>query len=1089
MRFLPLFAFLLLVKTVVAAPLSAFEGTLSQTQNGVTTRAKLAWQPPDTLTIETLPDAATGTPAQTTVARGDQTVFFSPATKRARRYNFNIAKNWWRGANLTSGGPANFLFAGTSFPIPSEEGRFLRRDSVVFGGGGKDAYYAAVKTPARRFAAQIVVSPSSRIEKNVSGATISQSQITLDGAGLPRTATLSSAGETAVFTYDLKTTTTPLIVPEIAASILEDDELKAPSVYGANDASALFNRGAALAQNEDYIGAKAAFEAAARLAPEASAPPSALFDLALARRNPQSAQNALANLEKIGLGAGEIEVRRAQLSLLRYDNAGALAAFKAASLAAPQNLSLRLAQAEVARGMGDFDAARALYSGILSEKTSQFNAQAIAAQNLALFATFEEIPALLAALPGQTDAQKLARALLQLRVAQDTGVLDFSRPEFRVALALGFERAAHDDDAQEIWQALEAPTPDKFVNNEAFKAFEIRRNRASDAIKNRARAHLMTLFARHGDVSNSISQWRAWNASLELQPEKERARDAFFGAWQKAFRSDALTGALANRASATGATDDDLRLFLSYQELYGSAEDVTAAIETGATRFPKVAFWKGKRAENLVATANQVHGNQAATARREQLYDQALALLDSAIETAPDQPFFRYQKALAATQRATKTGAIIDASIATRNRARAQKETEHLLADFPGDPDALVSAALQNLSLESDAGAREAIRLANLALDSAPGDGNRHTLIWAAHQALSSAYRRLDQPDLAAAQWEILLLGARDAGEQSTLASGYFALIDSAGEANPNGAAQSAARLLSQLSTENWGYSASRALLESVASRMATSPRAGAISAALFASPEEGAALAAATLASRRIEVARRALEVPEAPPAADANLERATRDLGIALDKLRPVAQSPNRILAARAAAFLAENAGLEGADHLALLQSALEVEPRDAALRFALIGALDAPAAQKELAIAAKMLDFEPETRRQLSTAARRAGDLPGANQIAEEALAFTARAPEYGGGEFQRVAFASGKAAFAAGQISRALEIYNGLSLPQWNDIDRAAALLALSRNYKEAGRDVDANPINLKIPALGLSQSEIETAIGFVDEVEN
>ena len=271
-------------------------------------------------------------------------------------------------------------------------------------------------------------------------------------------------------------------------------------------------------------------------------------------------------------------------------------------------------------------------------------------------------------------------------------------------------------------------------------------------------------------------------------------------------------------------------------------------------------------------------------------------------------------------------------------------------------------------------------------------------------------------------------------------------------------------------------------------SRMARSPRAGAIAAALAATPGEGASLARATLSLRRVEAARRALEVPDAPPAADADLERSTRDLRASLEALRAFAQSPNRPLAARAAAFVAENAPLTGAERLELLQSALEKEPRDAALRFALIGALSGAPEQKEREIAAKLLDFDLETRRNLAVSTRRAGDLAGALRIAEEAFAFAARAPEHNGGALQRIAFTLAKSAFAAGQNSRALEIYNGLSLPQWNDLDRAAALLALSRNYQQAQRAGEVAKTNAQIANLGLSPAEIETALAFVDEVE-
>lgn len=1029
------------------------------------------------------------------MASGAQTVALDNATKRARRAPYNIAAQWWRGATLSFGGPANFLFAGTPFPPDAAQtGRYLLRDEVIFGGGGRDAYYAAKKIPARRYAAQIAVTPTTRTEKDEAGKTTLEAQITLDGDGLPRAATLSAGGQSASFVYDLKPVAAP--IAPLTAPILEDVELQSPSAYTGNEASALFNRGAAFAGNEDAPRAIAALEAAHAAAPGSSAPPLALFEIELALRDANGARQQLERLAPLGLGAGEIEVRRARLALLVGDRAGALAALQTASEGAPQNLSLQFALAEVKRAQSDFEGARALYRAILGADLSQvsdpaqFDAARRAAETLALSATFEELPALLASVPNGNEAQKLARALLQLRAGQTPESAEFARDDFETALALGFERAARDDDAQKAWQALE--------------------NRAPDALKNRARAHLMTLAARRGDVSGAINEWRNWSAASPGQAARDAAQNAFFAAFQKAFRTDALQSALANRATATAATEDDLRLFLGYQESFGTSADVLAAIESGAARFPSAPFWLGKRAENLLDVANEQRSTEAGTARREQLYNQALGLLDQAIAAAPDEPFYRAQKALVATQRAAKTGGILDPAVVARNRGLAKRETEAFLAAYPDDPDALVSAALQSLAPQTEAGAREAIRLANVALDSAPGagDGDRHTLIWAARQALASAYRKLNQSDLAAAQWEILLLGARGAGEQATLASSYFALLDSAappvararaatnGAANgavagngaPDDAAVRAANLLAQLATEKWDFAAARGLLESVAGRMAVSPRAGAISALLAAMPGEGASLANATLSLQRVATTRRALESPTAPPAADANFDRATRDLGAALASLRTFAQSPNRRVAARAAALVAENGGLDGAERLELLQSALEKEPKDAALRFALIGALDGAPSQKEREIAAKILDFDLETRRNLASATRRAGDALLAQRIAEEAFALAARAPEYSGGDLQRIAFTLAKSAFAAGQTSRAVEIYNGLSLAQWNDLDRAAALLALARNYKEAGRDEDAAQTNVKVANLGLSAAEIERATAFADEVE-
>lgn len=518
MRFSPLFLLFLLLRPASSAPLPAFEGTLSQTRNGLTTRAKIAWLPPDTLRVETLPDAPSATPAGVTLARGEETLALETSTGRVRRAPWNIARQWWRGAGLEVGGPANFLFAGTSFtPQDAANGRFFLRDKVIFGGGGRDVYYAAQKVAARRFAAQIAITPTSRFEKDERGQTSLDAKIILAPDGLPRAATVVAGGETVVFAYDLKPAQPQ--IAEISAPILEAATLQAPSAYVGNDASTLFNRGAALAQNEDAPGAIAALEAAQNAAPESSAPPLALFEIAFALRDAPRAQKALDALANLPIASPEIEVRRARLALLNRDRAGARAALQLALDDAPQNPNLALALAEVARSLGDFEAARTLYRAVLVDSPLPA-AQVAAAQNLALGATFDEIPSLLASIPSGNDAQKLARALLQLRAGEAPETESFSNDDLQTALALGFERAARDEAAQNSWQTLE--------------------ERAPDDLKNTARAHLMTLAARRGDVGGAIKKWRDWNANLTLPSDREAAQNAFLGAFQKAFRSDAL---------------------------------------------------------------------------------------------------------------------------------------------------------------------------------------------------------------------------------------------------------------------------------------------------------------------------------------------------------------------------------------------------------------------------------------------------------------------------------------------------------------------------------------------------------------------
>ncbi|RYE50363.1 MAG: hypothetical protein EOP21_03990, partial [Hyphomicrobiales bacterium] len=690
MRLLPFCLLLLLSRVTFAAPLPAFEGTLTQTQNGATAKAKIAWQPPETLLIEIERDDASQTPAQTILTRGDETLLFDPAGKRTHRFAFNIAKSWWRGADLSSGGPANFLFAGTPFPGQTAEGRYLSRDNVLFGGGGQEAYYAAVKTRANRFAPQITVSPATRVEKDEAGKTLLDAKITLGADGFPTKVEATEGGQVTSFTYSLKPAAAPFAAPEIPSAVIEDEQLLAPSAYGTGDATALFNKGASLALNEDFPAAFAALGASARSAPTASAPLISTFELALSLRDDGLAEAALTKLETLGLDATETQPRRARLALLRRDNKGALAALKAAADAAPQNIELRLLEGQALRINGDIEAARAIYIQLLSEKSPQVATQVTAAQTLSLAAMPDEFAVLLAKIPTETEPQKLARSLLQLRDGKDPETTAFASDEMQIALALGYESASRDETAEKTWKVVE--------------------ERGTDGAKNRARAHLMGLAARRGDTNGSIGYWKAWNATLSNAIDRNSARNAFFDAWQKAFRSDTLQAALSNRSTATAATEDDLRLYLTYLELYGANDDIDAAVQSGFARFPNSAFWLGKRAENRVAQAVVTRGNDAGLARREQLFNEAMKLLDQAIAAAPDEPFYRFQKALAAAQRGAKTGGVIDAASAARSRAAAKKETEAFLKDFPGDADVLVSAALQNIAYEGEAPAREAIR-------------------------------------------------------------------------------------------------------------------------------------------------------------------------------------------------------------------------------------------------------------------------------------------------------------------------------------------------------------------------------------------
>ena len=143
----------------------------------------------------------------------------------------------------------------------------------------------------------------------------------------------------------------------------------------------------------------------------------------------------------------------------------------------------------------------------------------------------------------------------------------------------------------------------------------------------------MALAARAGDVAASLGAYNRLLADLPLQSERDDATQALFDAWQKAFKREALASAIANRAVATRAAEADARLSLAYQDAYGDADSVAAAIKNGAARSPGGALWLGRQAEGLAETAfPMLTSTNAGAARRTQLLNQARDLIGRAVE-------------------------------------------------------------------------------------------------------------------------------------------------------------------------------------------------------------------------------------------------------------------------------------------------------------------------------------------------------------------------------------------------------------------------------------------------------------------------
>ena len=766
-RFLPLLLLPLFSVPVVAQ--TRYQGTLSQTQNGLTATSQIYAQAPDLLRVEIARNDAADVPAQIIVASGDQTLRYEPATKRLFRARFNILKKWNRGWNLAAGGPANFVFAGASAGVTQEpEGRFLRRDKVLFGGSGENAYYAAVKTPASVYSArvEIIGAPGNkRVESALDGAQTLSANLTYNGA-LPAKVEVVAAGETSVFNYDLRPRAEPFAdatwtIDEAAGAIAEETDLRAPSAYSdAKNPEDLLNGGVALWRGAgDFRAAQQRFVAAAAASTAATSPLLASFEMALDARDVAAAGRALDALAPLGLESAEIEARRARIALAGRDWSGALAALDKALESASESSALQLGRAQALLGQGDVDGARAIWKTLAASPTTP----AIRANALTLLAT--------SGAPDETAA-----------TATETA------PAEKVARALLLERAGRDDAARALWAELETSAPPE--------------------LRNQARARAMTLAARAGDVAASLASYKNLLAGLPLQSDRDAATQALFDAWQKAFKREQLSAAIANRAVATNAGDADARLALAYQDAYGDADSVKAAINSGLARSPEGALWLSRQAEGLAEIGfSTLTSNNAASARRTQLLNQARALLERAIaadiKAGGNGLFYRQQLTLISSQSAAKVALASDTDVSLGERRIANAAVDKLLESAPDDPDVILCAALALQSFDADRGAARVVELANRALDSRPDDGPRHTLILAARQAMAFAYARQKQFPDAAAQFELLLLESQTAGEQVGIAANYLGMLEKTGDA---GAAQTAAGIAARIAGAPWDY-------------------------------------------------------------------------------------------------------------------------------------------------------------------------------------------------------------------------------------------------------------------------------------------
>ncbi|HEY0072740.1 MAG TPA: hypothetical protein VGB77_01470, partial [Abditibacteriaceae bacterium] len=771
------------------------EGTIALQVNDVATRATVQFEAPDKWRAE-ITGAAASTQGKTIiVASGAETRSLDAISQRVRRLPYNITRQVWRGAGLGFGGPANIVLFGTTekdlsvayqastaapnskvFQARKDVGRFSLRDWVRTGGIGDDMFYVAHKRPVFDRSARVTLLFDAtnkhlltRREQDEQERVINETTFTYDAAGLPKTAVIRDANKAviATFTYDLKVRGEAFpdgtfTLPAPAGQVIEDEELRPLGEYTGTDASSLFNRGVALATHaEDLPGAFAAWEQALNQAPRAIAPALAVFDAALTARDLPRAELMLAILGRSQYDPFDLAMRRASLATAQRQWDAAEKHLEAAQTLQPANLSVKLVRATLRRVRGDFGKAQEWLLEILA--APEVNSSTLnAAQALAAIVTSEQRATVAGALPQNAVAQKLALALLQLQSNSDDkafALLDWPAPAL-VTLALAQEAAGRDEAALVIWTKLRDSAPQEVALN--------------------ARRRLMGLQARRGLVKESLGEFQNLSSWITAEQERLDLEDEFLNAWSKSGTMEALKVVLQQRARSSGATSEDWRLWLAYQQSYGDAAAVE--LQSALRRYPNSAWWNSQLAESKIQEMEAVpYGNQRRDLQQLRL-NEALRAAEAAVAAEPDQPYYQIQRSLIYTQNyaLTQKGAIV-ASKASAARNTANEALTKLLAAFPGDPDVEIAVALQRMMLSKTAEAQaEPVQLLQNALRGGqPGrDGaNRHITVFPARQMIANALRQAGKTEEAIAQFETALLSARNSGEAGGIAVNLMNLL------------------------------------------------------------------------------------------------------------------------------------------------------------------------------------------------------------------------------------------------------------------------------------------------------------------------
>lgn len=1152
------------------------EGAVSVSRRGITTRATLRFQAPDLLRVDVQRDEAIGIVGASYFSRGVEAQSVE-ADGRVRRWRFGSARQPWRSDALADGGPANLTLFGwpqgieqvyDAAPVAKTAGGEITQTWTARAGVGARMvadgyrsgdlgsqfkggliYFNTFKRTVydRPFRLVLRLSASgallSREDRDETNRVLKRTDFERDAAsGALLGATVRDAGKRLVETwkYDLKPRAEAFPegtfdLPDAAKQqVVEDAEPMALSDYAGESADALWNKGNVLwRQAEELRAAMAAWDAAARLKPQAVSPPMAIFDAALRSHDMARAQSAVSRLAQLR-GATDFAVllRRANLEIARRDWSAAKEALDAAQRAQPLNLSITLTRADLARGSGDDATARALLSEIVSSAAQQPEVQAGAAEALAsllgaghegsaserdaAFALLPKTPATLAgaaatgAATGATEWQKLARAHLSLMFGQGEGDAAQFKDLFALSsLARGQERAGHDDAAVASWQIVAARAPGTLS--------------ASGTPGTWAREHLVALQAKRGDVQASLRAYRALVAQAPDETARERARDILISAWHKNFRGGELRIALKQIATTTNAPEDDLRLWLAWQERYSPQSEIEATIRGGAKRFGRSAWWHWRYSDFLAQKIPLLPEVPDNTRAQNSLLAQAEASRAAKIDVA--QPFYAAQVALTWVQRAVILRRSVEQDLTAQSEADAAavKALNDLERAWPDDPDvALVLAsgrdALVSPSLSADASVISGLDAAlRRGAPIAAQSSERHAAVFFGRQILSQMLARARRFDEATVQFEILFDAARNATEAAGIATTEMLASQKRGDVSPAALAGAGARLLRRLSSE-WPLEESdesadifaEAILRiSLQTGKSPGAPAGAEARMLFAKAVsailQGAApnaptdredmgatsgaasiVAAAHLHFAMQRLAARQLALPDAPAAWDRFNRESSALVAASVAALTNIANGTDPMLAPRAAALLEQDAIARNDWNAAAqwLAIAIRGEPQSLELR----------ALQTRLQLAMQKPADALATRNAILRALppnadvlRRVGVLSASLNLPDDAARYASQAlnvaqttREVSIAQTQAIAFSLAHIFLAQGQFDRAAPLYTGLSADQWPLEDRLAALLDWEARLRAAEKADDAARVRAQAVALKYTEEDLATA---------